>query len=235
MYKESYLEFFFQDIDGLQEDIQTLDLNENKLYVDFGLDIDLEEQSNFEIYMDYALYDFSMDFEAFTGHGTFKWEDFNLENLNYKKHYTVNFKKIFVNDFDSTLFFWKNLKQKNIDTSVRDDDYTFIYHYKNIIKREIENITFGEENDKYYYPYFKKFFVKENFYDIFIEDFYLRLSNYNRFVEILKNKVKKNKFNKMEKKDKYNNSVSAGLQILNFNDNILEIKKEIKSNTFFKD
>src|SRR4051812_28268835 len=66
MYKESLLEFNHQDFDGLEINSQVLDLNENKLYLDFGLDVGLEEQHLFEIYMDYALYDFSMEFESFT-------------------------------------------------------------------------------------------------------------------------------------------------------------------------
>lgn len=230
MYKESYLEYFTQDIDGLQEDIQTIDLIENKLYLDFGLDVELEEQYQLETYMEYALYDFNMDFELFTGQGTFLWDEFNLENLNYEKNYKTNFKKVFLNNLNFNLFFWNNFKQKKIDTSVRDDDYTYIYNYKNIIKREIENITFGEENEKYYYPYLKKFFVKENFYDIFIEDFYIRLCNYNGFIDVLKDKVKEKKFKKIERKKSLNNDINAGLQLLNYNEYILEIKNEIRFN-----
>ncbi len=43
--------------------------------------------------MHYALYDISLDFESYSGYFTFKWNDFNLEELNVKKDKEINFKK----------------------------------------------------------------------------------------------------------------------------------------------
>jgi hypothetical protein len=43
IFKESLLDYIFQEFDGLRREMQTLDLYENKLYVDYGLDITLEE------------------------------------------------------------------------------------------------------------------------------------------------------------------------------------------------
>jgi len=72
IFKESLTEYVFQDFDGLRTDYQLLDLYENKLYVDFGLDASLEEAYLQSIYMHYALYDISIDFESYNGHSTFK-------------------------------------------------------------------------------------------------------------------------------------------------------------------
>ena len=105
-----------------------------------------------------------------------------------------------------------------------------MYNYKSINKREIEEPLFFEENEKYYFNHLKVFFLKENFYDIFIEDFYIRLCNYNGFIDVLKDKVKEKKFKKIERKKSLNNDINAGLQLLNYNEYILEIKNEIRFN-----
>src|ERR1700749_163976 len=72
IFKESLTEYVFQEFDGLRKEGQFLDLYENKLYVDFGLDAGLEEFYVQNIYMTYALFDISLDFESYTGHFTFK-------------------------------------------------------------------------------------------------------------------------------------------------------------------
>lgn len=72
IYKESLIEYFFQDFDGLRKDHQGLDLYENKLYLDFGLDVGLEDSYTQQLYMAYALYGLYLDFEAYKGYCTFK-------------------------------------------------------------------------------------------------------------------------------------------------------------------
>jgi hypothetical protein len=72
IFKESLTEYIFQDFDGLRKEGQILDLYENKLYVDFGLDAGLEEFYIQNLYMQYALYDINLDLESYTGHFTFK-------------------------------------------------------------------------------------------------------------------------------------------------------------------
>jgi len=72
IFKESLTEFIFQEFDGLKKDNQTLDLYENKLYVDFGLDVNLEEAYLQNVYIEYAFYDIGFDFEAYSGNMTFK-------------------------------------------------------------------------------------------------------------------------------------------------------------------
>lgn len=72
IFKESLTEYTFQEFDGLVKESQILDLYENKLYVDFGLDAGLEEFYIQNLYMYYALYDISLDFEAYSGNFTFK-------------------------------------------------------------------------------------------------------------------------------------------------------------------
>jgi hypothetical protein len=72
IFKESLTEYIFQEFDGLRKESQILDLYENKLYVDFGLDAGLEEFYIQNIYMQYALYDITLDFEAYNGNFTFK-------------------------------------------------------------------------------------------------------------------------------------------------------------------
>ena len=224
MYKESYLEFIAQDFDAIEIESQALDLHENKLYLDFGMDVIFEEQYLYELYMDYAFYDFSMDFESFTGQHTLQWSDFNLEELNYNKNCL---KKVYLKDANKlNFFFWNNLKQKNIDTSIKDDDYTYIYNYKSIIRKEMEDPLFGEENDKYYYSYLKKFFLKENFYDIFMEDYYEKS---------LKEKIRKDKLKQINNKISRNNELKIGLNLLDYNDNLSEIKQDLASKIIFKD
>lgn len=72
IFKESLTEYIFQEFDGLRKEGQFLDLYENKLYVDFGLDAGLEEFYIQNIYMIYALFDISIDLEAYSGSFTFK-------------------------------------------------------------------------------------------------------------------------------------------------------------------
>jgi hypothetical protein len=72
MFKEALTEYNFQEFDGLKKDNQTFDLHENKLYVDFGLDVGLEEAYMQNIYMEYAFYDISIDLENYSGNMTFK-------------------------------------------------------------------------------------------------------------------------------------------------------------------
>jgi hypothetical protein len=72
IYKESLTEYSFQEFDGLRKDNQLLDLYENKLYVDFGLDVGLEENYTQNVYMQYALYGIYLDFEIYNGNFVFK-------------------------------------------------------------------------------------------------------------------------------------------------------------------
>jgi len=72
IFKESLTEYIFQEFDALPKEGQFLDLYENKLYVDFGLDAGLEEFYIQNLYMQYALYDINFDVESYSGNFTFK-------------------------------------------------------------------------------------------------------------------------------------------------------------------
>jgi hypothetical protein len=142
----------------------------------------------------------------------------------------MNFKKIYFNLFHTDLYFYKNIREKNINININEEDYFNIYNYKNINRREIEEPLFKEDNEKYYYNYLKIFFLKENFYDTFIDDNYIKVVNYNNFIYFLKNKVFFKKYNK-----KYNNIFFKEiLPYLDPNNNILQIKDEIINNSFLK-
>jgi hypothetical protein len=99
----------------------------------------------------------------------------------------------------------------------------------------MEDPLFGEENDKYYYSYLKKFFLKENFYDVFMEDYYEKSLNYNNFIYKLKEKRRKDKLNQINNKIDRNNELKIGLSLLDYNENLSEIKKDLASKVFFKD
>jgi len=230
IFKESLIEYIFQEFDGLREESQSLDLYENKLYVDFGLDAGLEEFYIHNLYMQYALYDISLDFELYSGLFTFKWNDFNIEELNIKNDKEINLKKIYLESYFLNFYFHNNLKEKSISRVIEEEDYTLLYNYKYMNKRDIEEPLFLEENEKYYYNYLKIFFLKENFYDIFIKDNYIRFFNYRNFINILKNKVLINKYKRKEK----NIIFKENLFFFSFNENILEIKNELLNNSFFK-
>lgn len=230
IFKESLTEYIFQDFDGLLKDSQSLDLYENKLYVDFGLDAGLEDFYIQNIYMHYALYDINLDLETYSGNFTFKWNDYNVEELNFKKKEIINFKKAYVNLSYTDMYIYNNLKNKAIDRIIDDDDYLNIYNYKNINRREIENPLFMEENEKYYYTYLKIFFLKENFYDLYVKDNYMRSVHYNEFINKLKKKVLINKY-----KNKCNNEqINYFLKedYLDPNNNIIKIKNELLSNSY---
>jgi hypothetical protein len=139
----------------------------------------------------------------------------------------INFKKIYFNIFFTDLYFYKNIKEKNISVGISDDDYLNIYNYKNINRREIEEPLFNEDNEKYYYSYLKIFFLKENFYDTFINDNYINSVNYNNFIYSLKNKV-------LNKKKKKNNYLKENNYFIDMKDNILEIKNDLINNSFIK-
>lgn len=205
-----------------------LDLYENKLYVDFGLDAGLEEFYIQSLYMQYALFDISLDFEAYSGTFTFKWNDFNIEELNIKKEKKINFKKAYFDLFFTDLYYFKNIKENNIISGINDDDYLNIYNYKNLNRREIEDPLFYEDNEKYYFSFLKVFFLKENFYDTFISDNYIRMLNYNNFIYDLKKKVLIKKY----KKEYINLDLKRYKSFLDLNNNILQIKKELKNNSF---
>src|SRR5882757_7236473 len=72
IFKEALTEYTFQEFDGLTKGNQILDLYENQLYLDFGLDVILEDAYIHSLYMEYALYDISLDFEVYSGNTTFK-------------------------------------------------------------------------------------------------------------------------------------------------------------------
>jgi hypothetical protein len=228
IFKESFTEYFFQEFDGLRKEGQILDLYENKLYVDFGLDAGLEEFYIQSLYMQYALFDISLDFEAYNGTFTFKWNDFNLEELNIKKERKLNFKKAYFDLFFTDLYYFKNIKNNNINSGIHDDDYLNIYNYKNLNRREIEEPLFNEDNEKYYFSFLKIYFLKENFYDTFISDNYIRMINYNKFINDLKNKVLIKKYKKEYNKFNLKNYTSH----IDLSDNILQIKKELKNKSF---
>jgi hypothetical protein len=231
IFKESLTEYNFQEFDGLTIEGQILDLYENKLYVDFGLDAGLEEFYLHNLYIQYAFFDISLDYEAYTGFFTFKWNDFNVEELNFKKESKINFKKIYLDLYNVDNYFFKNIKEKIIDRTIHDDDYMHLYNYKNMNKREVEEPSFYEENEKFYYNYLKIFFLKENFYDTFILDNYFKSLNYNNFIINLKKKVF---FNKYNKKKKENFFLKNDILMLNMDSNITELKKEFLDNNFIK-
>jgi hypothetical protein len=130
-------------------------------------------------------------------------------------------------------YFYINLKEKNINRSIDDEDYYNLYNYKEINRREIEEPSFIEENEKYYYNYLKIFFLKENFYDIFIKNYYIENLNYSNFIKKLKNKVYKNKYKKQYKELIFReNAFFADFN--DFNANILQIKNDLLNNSFFK-
>jgi hypothetical protein len=106
-----------------------------------------------------------------------------------------------------------------------------LYNYKNMNKREVEEPSFYEENEKFYYNYLKIFFLKENFYDTFILDNYFKSLNYNNFIINLKKKVF---FNKYNKKKKENFFLKNDILMLNMDSNITELKKEFLDNNFIK-
>jgi hypothetical protein len=105
-----------------------------------------------------------------------------------------------------------------------------LYNYKEINRREIEEPLFIEENEKYYYNYLKIFFLKENFYDIFIKNYYIRNLDYNNFINKLKNKVFINKYNKKNEKFLF----IKDSFFFDFNNNLLQIKKELLDNSYLK-
>jgi hypothetical protein len=228
IFKESLTEYIFQEFDGLRVEGQFLDLYENKLYVDFGLDAGLEDFYIQNVYMSYALYDISLDFESYNGSFTFKWNDFNIEELNMKGNMDLNYKKIYLNSFLPDYYVYKRFKQKDLNRAIEEEDYTLLYNYKYINRREIEDPLFVEENEKYYYNYLKIFFLKENFYDTFIKDNYNKNFHYNFFINDLKKKVVINKYNKKEK----NIIFKENLFFTEFNENILQIQNELLNNNF---
>lgn len=230
IFKESLTEYIFQDFDGLRKEGQILDLYENKLYVDFGLDAGLEEFYIQNLYMQYALYDISLDFEAYNGYFTFKWNDHNIEELNIKKNEKINFKKVYLNISLSNLYYYKNISQINIDRKINDEDYFNLYNYKNINRRENEEPLFSEENEKYYYNYLKIFFLTENFYDTYIRDNYFFSINYYNFIFNLKQKVLKKKYKKQYNKKEFSDSFF----FLELNSKIKEVKNDLMNNSFLK-
>jgi hypothetical protein len=230
IFKESLTDYIFQEFDGIRKEGQILDLYENKLYVDFGLDAGLEEFYIQNLYMQYSLYDISLDFEAYSGNFTFKWNDYNVEELNIKKNKKINFKKIYFNLGYPNYYFFNNLKNNNFNKGINEEDYFNIYNYKGINRREIEDLSFIEENEKYYYNYLKNFFLKENFYDIFIKDYYIQTLNYDNFINDLKKQILINKHKECNK-TKY---LKENFYFLEFNNNILQIKNELLHNSYLK-
>jgi hypothetical protein len=130
--------------------------------------------------------------------------------------------------FLTNLYFYKNIRQKEINRNINDEDFLHLYNYRNINRREIEEPLFSEDNEKYYYSFLKIFFLKENFYDTFVNDNYIKLVNYNNFISQLK---KKNLIIKYQKNDsKFN--IKEYVSCINLDQNILKIKKGISNNSY---
>jgi hypothetical protein len=147
-----------------------------------------------------------------------------------KKDKKINFKKIYFDLYYTSNYLYMNLKEKNINRSINDDDYYNLYNYKEINRREIEEPFFMEENEKYYYNYLKIFFLKENFYDIFIQNYYIENLNYTNFIKKLKHKLHENKYKKQPKKLIFRENIF----FTDFNANILQIKNDLLNNSFLK-
>jgi hypothetical protein len=177
--------------------------------------------------MIYALFDINLDLEFYSGSFTFKWNDFNIEELNFEKSKEVNFKKLYLELDSIDLYIYKVLNKGSIIEGIKDEDYINLYNYKSINRREIEEPLFFEENEKYYYNYLKKYFLKENFYDILVKDNYIRFFYYNNFIKNLKERTFLNKY-------KYKNKKKENFLINSLNIDILDIKKNLLNNSFFK-
>jgi hypothetical protein len=173
--------------------------------------------------MQYALYGIYLDFEVYNGNFAFKWNDFNVEEFFYK-----NLKKFVTNYKDTNLYYWKNIKEQ-INRKTIDDDYTHLYSYRAIHKRDFEDLLFNDENEKFYYNNLKLIFLKENFYDIYINDNYLDILNYNNFIDNLKCLKLVN--NKLRKKKNFD--FKFGIELLELNNNIDNIRTNILNNNFF--
>ncbi len=230
MFKEALTEYNFQEFDGLKKDNQTFDLHENKLYVDFGLDVGLEEAYMQNIYMEYAFYDISIDLENYSGNMTFKWNDSNVEELNYKNFKNSNFKKIYSSDSITNLYFYNNIK-KEININEIEEDSSHIYRYRAMHRRDFEDGEFVDENEKFYFNYLKIFFLNSQYYNTFVDDNYICYLHYLNFIEELKRKVLIHKYG-INKKKKQEFSISVDM--LDLTTNILNVKKELLDNNYFE-
>lgn len=199
MFKESLLEYITQEFDGLKKDNQTYDLHENKLYVDFGLDVGLEEAYMQSIYIEYAFYDISIDLENYSGNMTFKWNDSNIEELNYKNINNSNFKKIYSTSNATNLSFWRNIKNE-ININEIEEDTSHLYRYRAMHRRDFEDSEFIDENEKFYFTFFKKFFLSNQYYNIFVDDNYMYNLHYLNFIDEFKKKLFNNKYGIKKKK-----------------------------------
>jgi len=65
-----------------------------------------------------------------------------------------------------------------------------------------------------------------------MEDYYDKLLNYNNFIYKLKEKRKKDKLNKINHKINLNNEFKIGVNLLDYNDNLLDIRKDLASKDF---
>jgi len=230
MFKEALTEYISQEFDGLKKDNQTFDLHENKLYVDFGLDIGLEEAYMQHIYMEYAFYDISIDLENYSGNMTFKWNDSNIEELNYINEKNSNFRKFYSNKNITNLYFWKNIRNE-ININEIEEDSSHLYRYRAMHRREFEDGEFVDENEKFFFNYLKKFFLNSQYHNVFVDDNYISYLHYLNFINELKKKILNNKYGKnFSKKEE----LSIGIDMLSINTNILNIKKELLSNSFFE-
>jgi hypothetical protein len=98
-------------------------------------------------------------------------------------------------------------------------------------RRDFEDGDFVDENEKFYFNYLKKFFLNSQYYNLFVDDNYNNYLHYSNFIDELK---KKNLNNKYVKNKSKRNDIATGVDMLNLTTNILNIKKELLDNSFFK-
>jgi len=230
VFKESITELMFLELDALNLEDQTMDLHENKLYMDFGSEIGLEESHIQAIYFDYALSGFSLDFEAYGGNTTFKWADFDLEEFNWNKSNYDIFKKIYWDINFTKLNSWTNFSKELEEREIPDHIYTHLYNFKNMNRIEIEDANFIYENEKFFYNILNDFFLKKNFYDTYVEDNYERFLNYIDFKFKLE---KKFLINKISQKERDIEMVKTGIIFLGMSNNIDVIKQQFVKKNFY--
>jgi len=128
------------------------------------------------------------------------------------------------------LYFWKNIKNI-INSENIEEDTSHPYRYRAMHKKDFEDPDFEDENEKLYFNNLKIFFLNNLSYNVFVDDNYISYLHYNNFINNLKSKIFKKKYN-MKYKEKVD--LKIAINGLDLNTNLLKVKEDILNNSFFK-
>lgn len=187
-YRLMLLDTLFAPLDILSKNHFFEDLEEHKSYQEFEVETaDIDGYYNFEIYSINSV-EFLPD--IFGGDFSLNWEDFVLENNKYNFYNLNNLNYIYI-DINYTNFNYYKIFNNKYDNNKTINDRINLYDYYYYHRASFENFNFDFQNERIYYNKLQSKFLDTDYYNLHINKNEIKLINFNSFIKLLKNNLKK--------------------------------------------